>query len=367
MNQAQENSNPIRVLVTDDSAFMRTAITRMIQSDPTLRVVGSAQSGQEALDKIAAFKPDVMTLDVEMPGMNGLETLKHIMKECPLPVIMVSSLTQEGAEVTLEALDIGAFDYVPKQSSFVSLDIVKIRDDLIGKIKAAVESRKRRPVAHVTKTGTSSKPATTFAAPKVASTIVALGTSTGGPKALQEILPLLPEDLHVPVLIVQHMPQGFTGPFARRLDNLCKVRVREAIQEEEIQPGVVYIAPAGQHMTVYRRGSSKAALRLAHTPEGLLHRPSVDVMMTSVAETFHSLTLGVIMTGMGADGVKGMQAISKEGGFNLGQDEASCTVYGMPRSAAEAKILNRVVSLNQIPEQIMQITHYKKRAAQASH
>lgn len=364
MSPDANNPKMIRVLVADDSAFMRTALTRMIESDPNLRVGATAQTGQEALDKVKALKPDVVTLDVEMPGMNGLDTLRHIMKECPTPVIMVSSLTQEGAEVTLEALDIGAFDYLPKQSSFVSLDIVKIREDLISKIKAAAEIRKKRPVPQISKSTLSARKAI-VPAPKNAATIVALGTSTGGPKALQEMLPLLPEDLNVPVLIVQHMPPGFTGPFAKRLDGLCKINVREAIQEEEIQPGVVYIAPAGQHMTVYRRGASKVALRLAQTPAGLLHMPSVDVMMNSVAEVFRSLTLGVIMTGMGADGAKGMETIKREGGFNVGQDEATCTVYGMPRSAAEAGVLHRVVPLLQIPEQIMQLAHYKK-AARAS-
>jgi len=358
-----ETNNPkmIRVLVADDSAFMRTAITRMIESNQSIRVSGTAQTGQEALDKVKSLKPDVVTLDVEMPGMNGLDTLRHIMKECPTPVIMVSSLTQEGAEVTLEALDIGAFDYVPKQSSFVSLDIVKIREELINKIKAAAECKKKLPKMPVSKPATPERKAAT-ATPKNPATIVALGTSTGGPKALQEMLPLLPQDLNVPVLIVQHMPPGFTGPFAKRLNGLCKINVREAIQEEEIQPGIVYIAPAGQHMTVYRRGTSKVALRLGQTPAGLLHMPSVDVMMSSVAEVFRSLTLGVIMTGMGADGAKGMETIKREGGFNLGQDEASCTVYGMPRSAADAGVLHRVVPLLQIPEQIMQLTHYKKTA-----
>jgi two-component system chemotaxis response regulator CheB len=364
MSPEANNPKLIRVLVADDSAFMRTAITRMIESDLGLRVGATAQTGQEALDKAKILKPDVITLDIEMPGMNGLDTLRHIMKEFPTPVIMVSSLTQEGAEVTLEALDIGAFDYVPKQSSFVSLDIVKIREDLISKIKAAAESKKRRPMAKVDKPATPARKVV-FTKPKNAATVVALGTSTGGPKALQEVLPLLPEDLNVPVLIVQHMPPGFTGPFAKRLNALCKINVREAIQEEEIQPGVVYIAPAGQHMTVYRRGTSKVALRLGQIPAGLLHMPSVDVTMNSVAEVFRSLTLGVIMTGMGADGAKGMETIKREGGFNVGQDEATCTVYGMPRSAAEAGVLHRVVPLLQIPEQIMQIAHYKK-AARAS-
>lgn len=361
MNDARENSPVIRVLVADDSAFMRTALTRMIESDVSLRVTATAQNGKEALEKIASLQPDVVTLDVEMPGLNGLETLRHIMKEFPRPVIMVSSLTQEGAETTLEALAIGAFDCVPKQQSFASLDIVKIRDDLIAKIKAAAETAYRRPVARVAAAAlTPTIPARTgFHAPP---SVIALGTSTGGPKALQEILPLLPADLSVGVLIVQHMPQGFTGPFARRLDNLCQVSVREATHDELIEPGTVYIAPAGQHMTVARRRSSKVAIQLSQFPEGTLHRPSVDVMMLSVAEVFRALCMGVIMTGMGADGVQGMQAIAREGGMTVGQDEASCTVYGMPRSCAEAGVLQRVVPLAQIPQHILLATRYQKRA-----
>ena len=351
-----------KVLVADDSAFMRTALTRMIESEPGLKVVGTAQSGEEALEKIVTLRPDVLTLDVEMPGLNGLQTLRRIMQEHPLPVIMVSSLTQKGAETTLEALAIGAFDYVPKQQSYVTLDIVKIRDDLVSKIKAAVESARRKPAAKAAAapaTNQSKANRNTLAAPPA---VIALGTSTGGPKALQEILPLLPEDLPVGVLIVQHMPRGFTAPFARRLDNLCHISVREAADSETIEPGVVYIAPAGQHMTVARRTAQKVSIHLSQLPEPTLHRPSVDVMMLSVAEVFRASCMGVIMTGMGADGVHGMKAIADAGGFTLGQDEASCIVYGMPRSCAEAGVLQRVVPLTQIPEQIMQAVGYRKHA-----
>jgi two-component system, chemotaxis family, protein-glutamate methylesterase/glutaminase len=278
-------------------------------------------------------------------------------------VIMVSSLTQEGAETTLEALSIGAFDCIAKHQSFVSLDIVKIRDDLVAKIRAAAETARRRPMA---KPVAAPPPAAKVPAPRITqhapASVVALGTSTGGPKALQEILPLLPADLSVGVLIVQHMPQGFTGPFARRLDNLCKVSVREAAHNEVIEPGTVYIAPAGQHMTVARRTASRVTIQLGQTPPGTLHMPSVDVMMLSAAEVFRGLCMGVIMTGMGADGVQGMQAIAREGGLTVGQDETSCTVYGMPRSCAEAGVLQRVVPLTQIPEQILLATGYQKRA-----
>lgn len=359
MNSPADSSRVVRVLVTDDSAFMRTALSRMIESDPMLRVSGTAHSGAEALEKIAALQPDVVTLDVEMPGLNGLETLRAIMKNFPRPVIMVSSLTQQDAEITLEALEIGAFDYVSKQQTNASLDIVKIRDDLIAKIHAAADSIARRSRAP-TKPKPPMRITPTREATLVRPAVVALGTSTGGPKALHQILPLLPKDLPVGVLIVQHMPPGFTGPFANRLDNLCQVSVREAAHDETVKPGVVYIAPAGQHMTVARQTSSKVVIRLSLAPEDTLHRPSVDVMMASVAQTYRALCLGIIMTGMGADGVHGMKAIADGGGQTLGQDEASCTVYGMPRSCAEAGVLHQVVPLAQIPEQILQATHYRK-------
>ena len=347
----------VGVLVADDSAFMRTALTRMIESDAHLRVVGTAQNGVETLEKVLALKPDVVTLDVEMPRLNGLETLKRIMKECPRPVIMVSSLTQEGADTTLEALAEGAFDYCAKQLPYASLDIVKIREELVAKIKAAAGSRRpfrnsvaaATPIAPVMRDSYQATPA-----------IIAIGTSTGGPKALQEILPMLPADLSVGVLIVQHMPVGFTGPFARRLNNLCKISIREAAQGDLIAPGVVYIAPAGSQMTVSRRSGPQVGIRLSKGTGNELHVPSVDVMMLSVAEVFGSLAMGIIMTGMGADGVRGMEAICHLGGLTVGQDEASCAVYGMPRSCAEMGVLKRVVCLKDIPQQILQATRYRR-------
>ena len=362
-----ENAIPhlIRVLVADDSAFMRTALTRMIESDPSLRVVGTAQTGLEALEKLTSLQPDVVTLDVEMPRLNGLETLKRIMQESPRPVIMVSSLTQEGAQTTLEALDYGAFDYLPKQLSYASLDIVKIREDLIAKIHAAAESRRR----HFIRRPPSSVPLAPVVSAQCyqpAPTVVAIGTSTGGPKALQQILPMFPEDFPVPIVIVQHMPVGFTGPFAHRLDNLCKISVREAVHEEPLQPGFAYIAPAGQHLTVARR-ANKVVTRISGQPADTLHMPSVDVMMTSIAEVFRALAMGIIMTGMGNDGALGMQAIYREGGLTLGQDESTCTVWGMPRSCAEMGILKRVAPLLSIPQQVLKAINYRPRSSAAAH
>ena len=351
-------NSDVRVLVADDSAFMRTALARMIESDPSLHVVGTAQTGLEALEKISRLQPDVVTLDIEMPGLNGLETLKRVMRDSPRPVIMVSSLTQEGANTTLEALELGAFDYVPKQLSYVSLDIVKVRDDLVTKIKAAARSRLYAP-GQIQRT--ESRSGSVAATPYLGvPSIVAIGTSTGGPKALQEILPSLPQDMPVGILVVQHMPPGFTGPFAKRLDGLCKVAVQEAEQGMPVERGHVYIAQAGKHMTVRRRPSSEVALHVSTYPENTLHMPSVDVMMLSVAETFRSLAMGVIMTGMGADGALGMKAIFQAGGLTVGQDEATCAVYGMPRSCAEMGILKRVVPLPEIPRQILSALAYRK-------
>ncbi len=352
----------ISVLIADDSAFMRAALSRMVESDPGLYVCATAQRGLEALEQIAALRPDVVTLDVEMPGLNGLETLKRIMKECPVPVIMVSSLTQQGAETTLDALNFGAFDYLSKQNSILSVDTTKVRDDLIAKIYAAAESRKRRPMGRVPASELPSPvfvhKRTHFAVPGV----IVLGTSTGGPKALQEILPTLPSDLPVAILIVQHMPRGFTKPLAIRLNGLCRIKIREAEQDDLVEPGCVYIAPAGQHMTVYRGALSKVAIRLSTFPEKTTHTPSVDVTMLSVAEVFQNLAMGIIMTGMGSDGAQGMQAIYRAGGLTVGQDEASCAVYGMPRACAELGILHRVATLEHIPDQILQAIRYWKRA-----
>jgi two-component system, chemotaxis family, protein-glutamate methylesterase/glutaminase len=359
MSSEIEVPSTVRVLVVDDSAFMRTALTRMIASDPGQEVVGTAGNGAEALSKIASLDPDVVTLDIDMPGMDGLEALRLIMAQSPRPVIMVSATTERHANATFAALGSGAFDYIPKQMSSASLDILHIRDDLIAKIRAASQSRRSRFSVPFRKPPRSAGPEITQ--PAAAPAIVAIGASTGGPKALQEILPVLPRDLPAPVLVVQHMPAGFTTPFAQRLNSLCSVAVREAVQNESIHPGVVYIAPAGVHMAVHRTSDAQACIVLNSHPEHL-HMPSVDVMMKSVAQNYKNLAMGVILTGMGSDGAEGMSAIHREGGVTVGQDEASCAVYGMPRACAEMGALNRVVPLAQIPQQIMAATRCLRHA-----
>ena len=341
---------------------MRTALSRMIASEHGLEVVGTARSGREALDCIGSLNPDVITLDIEMPGLNGLDTLRQIMIQFPRPVIMVSSASEGSVEATFEALGAGAFDYVPKKMAPDSLDIFHIRPDLIAKIRAAAFSQR----AKLAECG-NPKPARSFSRETEVSTpttpaIVAIGTSTGGPKALQEILPLFPGDLPVPILIVQHMPVGFTQAFAQRLNSLCSIFVREAADREVVRPGAAYIAPAGMHMTVSRSMTSRTLIHLDTHPDNQLHMPSVDVLMKSVAENFRTQAMGVILTGMGSDGVEGMKAIHERGGFTIAQDEPTCAVYGMPRACAQLGILNRIVPLQQVPAQIIQSVHYRKHA-----
>jgi two-component system, chemotaxis family, protein-glutamate methylesterase/glutaminase len=361
LNIEGETGSLVRVLVVDDSAFMRTALSRMIATAGGLEVVGTARDGTDALAKIVALDPDVVTLDIEMPGMDGVETLRRIMQRFPRPVIIVSAFTEREAHATLSALAAGAFDCIAKHLSSASLDILHLREDLIIKIRAAAGSRKK--LSHEGK----KKPSRPCCSPdlhkfSVAPAIVALGASTGGPRALEEILPLFPRDLAAPMLIVQHMPVGFTAPFAERLNSMCAVEVREAVHDETIQPGVVYIAPSGKHMTVQRSSNLQASIVLDESPANHIHRPSVDIMMKSVARDYGELSVGVILTGMGADGAEGMGAIRRAGGLTIGQDEASCTVYGMPRVCAEAGSLARVLPLSEIPSAIVSATGFRKRA-----
>lgn len=356
MSLTHELPPPIRVLIADDSAVMRTALSRMLDASPQIRVCGTARNEREVVEKTKLLQPDVITLDVEMPLLNRVDALKRIMSECPCPVIMVSSATREGAEVTIEALSAGAFDHLPKQNFHSGLDTFKLGHDLIEKIEAASHSRLARGRAL-----SPPPPSLLRISPpeklQAVSRIVVLGTSTGGPRALQELLPELPHDLPVSMIVVQHMPPGFTAPLAKRLNGLSRVTVCEAQHGEVIAPGTVYIAPAGQHTTLVR-DSLRISFCLSDTPAGTMHKPSVDVTMLSVAAIFGATAMGIILTGMGSDGLQGMTAIHEAGGLTIGQDEASCVVYGMPRCCAERGILTRVVPLSQVPRHILQAIHY---------
>jgi len=355
MTPSGRGSEEIRVLVADDSAVMRTALSNMLQASPSVRVCGTARDGIETVEKTKLLRPDVVTLDVQMPRMDGIEALKHIMGECPCPVIMVSRMTREGAEVTIEALSAGAFDYLPKEDLQNNGDLQRLQRSLLEKVEAAARS------SMGTHRALYSSPPPILALrekSQVVPRIAVIGTSTGGPKALQEVVPKLPEKLPIPVLVVQHMPPGFTGPLAKRLDSISKVNVREARDGDQLEAGTVYIAPAGQHTTVFGSGAN-AWVALSDQPEESMHKPSVDVTMTSVAEIFGRFALGIILTGMGADGVKGMKAIQDAGGITVGQNEATCAVYGMPRCCADIGVLQRVVPLAEIAEVIRESVHFK--------
>jgi two-component system chemotaxis response regulator CheB len=348
---------PVRVLIVDDSAFMRNALGKMLSSDPGIEVVGTARDGLEALDKIVALKPDLVTMDIEMPRMDGIEALRRIMAAHPVPVIMVSSLTAEGAQATLEALDLGAVDFLPKNLSELSVNIVKIREVLLEKVK---QIARRRPTAP-----RSPRPAQPQAQPAPAArgdyrmgrriAVVAIGTSTGGPKALQEVIPKLPKDFPVPVIVVQHMPPAFTGPFAERMNDLSQLSVKEAEEGEPLRNGVVLVAPGRGHLSVRRGRMGECAVTIDANRPDLIYRPSADVMMASVAEVYPGRALGVILTGMGNDGEKGVRAIKASGGRSVAQNEETCVVYGMSRAVVDAGLADKVVPIMEVAGEIMNV------------
>ncbi len=365
----------VKVLIVDDSAFMRNALKKMLESDGSISVVSTARDGKEGIEKIKLYKPDVVTLDIEMPRMDGLTALKIIMKENPLPVLMISSLTQEGATSTMEALSLGAVDFIPKEMSFSSLSIMNIKSDLIEKIKHIAKKKMfskqslhfnrlktaKTKSSSFTKASTKTQTSTTTHEIKKISVpatkknnveIIALGISTGGPKALQEMLPHLPGDLPVGMLVVQHMPKAFTGPFAERLNKLCQVSVKEAEHGEVVRPGTVYIAPGGSHMKLKTTGSRKTIV-ISDEPSNTIHKPSVDVMMMSVAEAVRGKIMSVIMTGMGSDGAYGMVKIKQLGGITIAESEESCVVFGMPKAAIAKGVVDFVVPLEEIAPTIV--------------
>jgi two-component system chemotaxis response regulator CheB len=350
----------VKVLIVDDSAFMRNILTSMLSSDPGITIVGTARDGLEAIEKVASLKPDLVTMDVEMPKMDGLTALRHIMEKTPVPVIMVSSLTDEGAKVTLDALDLGAVDFIPKNLSDLSVNIVMIKEILIEKIKLiARRGLTKRPGRLTDKATVESRikdlhvtiPQRTTGERRTA--VVAIGTSTGGPKALQEIITLLPKDFPVPVLIAQHMPANFTGPFAERLNQLSKIEVREAVEGDVLKPGLALLAPGRGHMKVFKKKTMETAVTITENREEYIYRPSVDALMLSVAECFPGRALGIILTGMGNDGLKGLTELKKAGGRIFAQNEQTCVVYGMPKAIVDAGIADKVLALDEMAGEII--------------
>jgi len=335
----------ISVLICDDSALMRRSLKKIINSDPSLHVIGTARDGEDAVVKARELMPDVITMDINMPGIDGITALQVIVNENIAPVLMVSSLTQEGAIATFESLALGAFDYVGKPGGTVSRDIRIIEQEIIKKIKAAARTdvlkkikshgselrknkrKSRREVKVRVGTGYRSQKPVSFKA-------VALGISTGGPKTIYEVLPFLPEKLNAAVFVVQHMPPAFIPSYVKRLDEACQMPVVQTEGGMEIKPGTIYIGEGGYHLKIFRKLSGKIIVRSSRSPEHLFV-PSVGVMMESVLDVFGDQTVGVLMTGMGDDGADAMVKITESGGWTIAENEESAIVFGMPREAIE--------------------------------
>ena len=333
----------IRVLVVDDSALMRKLIPQMLEADSSIEVVGTAMDGTFCLKKIEELQPNVVTLDLQMPGMNGIDTLKEIMRRHPLPVIVVSSHSTEGASVTLKALGLGAFDFVTKPRD-ASSHMAETAAELIAKIKAAAGGKVVRPAIL---SGVPARPEKISAAKSgpPPSKLVAIGISTGGPQALEFLLAQLPPDFPGAIVVVQHMPEGFTEMFARRLDEVCSLRVKEAQSGDLLQAGRVLICPGSRHIKVKRMAMGDVVV-LNDDARVNGHRPSVDVLFASVAEEFGSHAVAALMTGMGDDGAEGLGAVKKAGGTTIAQSEESCVVFGMPKAAIERGYAMRVIALD---------------------
>ena len=335
---------PIRVLVVDDSALMRKLIPQILSSNDSIEVVGTAMNGQFCLKKIEELKPQVVTLDLEMPGMNGMDTLREIRSRFGIPVIVLSAYSTEGAPMTAQALSLGAFDFVTKPAD-VTERMPQIAAQLIGKIKSASHSQENpltRSVSQSTKDSSLVRP----------NRIVALGVSTGGPQALHQLLTQLPADFPAAILIVQHMPEGFTDKFAQRMNEVCAIRVKEAQSGELLRAGLALVCPGNRHMKVKRLFNEDVAI-LSEEPHVNGHRPSVDVLFHSLAEECGGRGIAVLMTGMGDDGARAMGEVKAAGGVTLAQSESTCVVFGMPKAAIERGHAQRVLNLDELASALM--------------
>ncbi len=338
----------IKVLIVDDSKLIRSIFSDILSSDPEIEVVGVAEDPFDARDKIKQLNPDVITLDIEMPKMDGINFLKRIMALRPMPVVMVSTLTKKGADVTIEALEIGAVDYMTKPSASDSNAIAGMKEELIRKVKTAARARVKQP------SDTAGMKKLAFAG-KTNIDFIAIGASTGGVEAIRDVLMVMPISLP-PVVITQHMPEHFTASFAARLDKICNLKVQEARNMQPLNSGNAYIAPGGLHMEVKKAPNNIGYV--CHLYDGELvsgHKPSVDALFSSVAKIANKNVLGVILTGMGKDGAKGLLEMRRAGSKTLGQDEKSCVVYGMPKAAKLLDAVEEELPLKDIPKRIVEI------------
>ena len=371
----------VKVLVVDDSGFFRRRVSEILSADPTIQVVGTATNGKEAIEQALSLKPDVITMDYEMPMMDGITAVRHIMQRCPTPVLMFSSLTHEGARVTLDALDAGAVDYLPKNFEDISRNPQKVQQMLCEKVHTISRSNRRfsaysspapaaAPAASTPAASSlhSSAPAPRAAAPAPAARapapaqahspapkrkpykLVAIGTSTGGPVALQRVLTQLPASFPAPIVLIQHMPAAFTKAFAERLDKLCKISVKEAEDGDVLRPGLALLAPGGKQMMVDGRGTVK----ILPGDERLNYKPCVDITFGSAAKSYGDKVLSVVLTGMGADGREGARLLKQGGSTVWAQDEASCVIYGMPMAIVKANLADAIYSLDEIGKHLVE-------------
>ncbi|AZD00926.1 protein-glutamate methylesterase/protein-glutamine glutaminase [Pseudomonas chlororaphis] len=371
----------VKVLVVDDSGFFRRRVSEILSADINIQVVGTATNGKEAIDQALALKPDVITMDYEMPMMDGITAVRHIMQRCPTPVLMFSSLTHEGARVTLDALDAGAVDFLPKNFEDISRNPEKVKQLLCEKVHSISRSNRRfssysapapqpaatpKPAPTSTSSFGGTAPARPAATPIPARTpaagasspapkrkaykLVAIGTSTGGPVALQRVLTQLPANFPAPIVLIQHMPAAFTKAFAERLDKLCRISVKEAEDGDILRPGLALLAPGGKQMMVDGRG----AVKILPGDERLNYKPCVDITFGSAAKSYGDKVLAVVLTGMGADGREGARLLKQGGSAVWAQDEASCVIYGMPMAIVKAELADAVYGLDDIGKHLVE-------------
>lgn len=363
----------VSVLVVDDSSFFRRRLTQMIDECPGLKVVGTATNGREGVEKALALKPDVITMDYEMPMMDGITAVREIMAKRPTPILMFSSLTYEGARVTLDSLDAGAVDYLPKNFDEISRNSTELKQKLAERlIEIASAGRKPLwsarapaaptpavPTAALQRPGVPARAAAPQApavkakprAPMKRYGLVAIGTSTGGPVALQAVLTQLPQNFPAPIVLVQHMPATFTQAFAERLNGLCKIRVKEAVDGDTLFPGVALLAPGGKQLMIGKGGR----IKILPGDERLNYKPCVDVTFASAANAYPNHTLGIVLTGMGADGCEGARILKQQGGDIWAQDEATSVIYGMPMAVAKAGLADDILPLQQVGQRLAEM------------
>ncbi|MCK4742475.1 MAG: chemotaxis response regulator protein-glutamate methylesterase [Sulfuriflexus sp.] len=343
-----------RVLIVDDSSFFRRRVEEILAADARIEVVGMAKNGLEAIEQAEKLKPDVITMDIEMPVMDGITAVRKIMQKSPIPILMFSSLSTDGAKATLDALDAGAMDFLPKKFDDISSDREEAKRLLCARVRLiAARGLAKSPVTATPVTTTVKKVslASVTQPKKKSHQLVAIGTSTGGPVALQDVLTKLPKNFPLPIILIQHMPASFTPAFAQRLDGLCQIEVREAVDGEQLKPGLALLAPGGKQMELVKRGSI-SHIKISEPLPDQNYKPSVDVAFDSVAKAYPGKALGIVLTGMGADGREGAKKM-KQGGSELwSQDEASCVVFGMPAAIEEAGLSDYILPLSTIGQNL---------------